>query len=156
MTQTDILLLNLWTITMFAYFQFLHNDRRRDECLPIVGFVVCHTCECKGRQSRRRVGESVVEINTQAVQNNLPDLSLNYNLPRSLQLRLFSLQVICRTQKKMMQRKTTMSVSLSGPSCGYVSDCASKHLRILIKFENTSCRWRTIKIYNSLFPKIPQ
>lgn len=120
----------------------------------------------RGGQSRRRVGETVVEINTQAVQNNLPDLSLNYNLPRFLQLwnemkgsyvtRLFSLQVICRTQKKMMNRKTTMSVSLSGPSCGYVSDCASMQLCILIKFENTSCRWRKIKMYNSLFSKIPQ
>jgi hypothetical protein len=37
MSQTDILLLNVWTVTMFAYFQFLRNDRRRDECLPIVG-----------------------------------------------------------------------------------------------------------------------
>jgi hypothetical protein len=32
------------------------------------------------------MGETVVEINTQAVQNNLPDLSLNYNFSWSLQI----------------------------------------------------------------------
>lgn len=63
----------------------------------------------RGGRYRRRVGETVVEINRQAVQNNLTDLSLNYNLPWSLQLwyemkgsyvtRLFSLQVICRTEE---------------------------------------------------------
>ena len=77
----------------------------------------------RGRRSRRTVGETVVEINPQAVRNNLPDLSLNYNLPWPLQLwyemkgsyvsRPFSLQVICRTQKKTIHWKTVMSLSLS-------------------------------------------